>query len=69
MVLPDCYEAHLQAEVAEAAYDKKCEAFPRCGECGGSLYPYDTYTSLGSQLYCEKCVGKNTHFTADMEVA
>jgi hypothetical protein len=68
MSLPNCYEADHQAEAREAEWDRQCEDFPHCAKCGGSLYPYDTYTELGGQLYCENCVERNTHSTADLEV-
>lgn len=68
MKIPDCYEADRQAEALEAEYARKCEAFPHCYECGESLYTCDTYTELGGQLYCEKCVSRNTHAVCDLEV-
>lgn len=66
MNLPDCYEADQQAEAREEEYIRKCEAFPDCAECGESLYPHDEYTELGGQLYCEKCVDRNTHSVSDL---
>lgn len=68
MNLPDCYDPVTQEVRRQAEYDTKCEAFPRCDECGGSLYPHDTYTELGGKLYCGKCVHLNTHSTDGLEV-
>ena len=67
--LPDCYEADWQAESLEAVFARKCEAFPHCDQCGGSLYPHDTYTELSNRLYCEKCVTRGTHSVCDLEVS
>lgn len=66
MTLPDYYEADRMADAIQLEYDRKCEAFPRCDQCGGSLYPHDTYTELGDCLYCETCVDHNTHAVADL---
>lgn len=68
MRYPECYEPDRMAEALEAEYDRKCEMFPHCAQCGSSLYPCDTYTELSSQLFCEKCVTNNTRSTADLEV-
>lgn len=69
MNLPDCCDPVTQEDRRQTDYDAKCAAFHRCAECGGSLYPYDTYTELGEQLYCEKCVKRNTHLVDNLEVA
>lgn len=66
MNLPDCYDPANQADTLQKEWDRKCEAFPRCDKCGGSLYPHDTYTELGDHLYCEKCIEANTHSVADL---
>lgn len=69
MKLPDCYDPAAQEDRRQAEHDAKCEAFPRCDECGGSLYPHDTYTEIGGHLYCEKCISDNTHLVDNLEVA
>lgn len=63
-----CGDAVTREERQQAEYDAKCEAFPHCDECGGSLYPYDTYTEIGGQLYCERCVSRGTRLIDDLEV-
>ena len=68
MPIPDCYDPAVQEDRRQAEWDAKCEASPRCDECGGSLYPHDTYTELDVKLYCEKCVYLHTHSTDDLEV-
>lgn len=69
MNLPDCYDPAVQEDRRQAEYDAECEAFPHCDECGGSLYPHDTYTEIGGHLYCEKCIRLNTHLVDNLEVA
>ena len=69
MPIPDCYDPIAQEDRRQVEYDAKCEVFPRCDECGGSLYPHDTYTELGGKLYCEKCVSDNTRLVDNLEVA
>ena len=69
MQIPDSYDPITQEDRRQAEHDTACEAFPHCDECGGSLYPYDTYTELGERLYCEKCVKHNTHLVDNLEVA
>lgn len=68
MQIPDCYDPVIQEEQRQAEWDAKCEAFPHCDECGGSLYPHDTYTEIGGHLYCEKCISNNTHLVDNLEV-
>ena len=68
MKLPNCYDPAEQEDRRQAEFHAKCEAFPRCAECGGSLYPHDTYIELGDRLYCEKCVRLNTHSVDNLEV-
>ena len=60
-------DAAVQEGQRQAEFDAKCEAFPHCDECGGSLYPYDTYTELGGRLYCERCVSRGTRLTDNLE--
>lgn len=69
MNLPDYCDPAVQEDRRQAEYDAKCAAFHRCNECGGSLYPYDTYTELDGNLYCEKCIQRNTHLVDNLEVA
>ncbi len=66
--IPDCYDAVAQEWHRQTDFDQRCEAAPRCAQCGGSLYPYETYTALGSVLYCEECVKSNTHDVERLEV-
>ena len=68
MSLFDPCDPALQAELREQRWDAKCEAFPKCRLCKGSLYPYDTYTELGEHLYCQRCVNLGTHSTDSLEV-
>ena len=68
MRLADMNDPAVQAEIREEIWDEKCETFPHCDECGGSLYPYDTYTELDGKLYCEDCVSNGTHDTESLEV-
>ncbi|MBE6925024.1 MAG: hypothetical protein E7466_07315 [Ruminococcaceae bacterium] len=68
MRLANLSDPATQAELREEAWDEKCEAFPHCHQCGGSLYPYDTYTELDDKLYCENCVSNGTHCTDSLEV-
>lgn len=63
-----CGDAATQEEQRQVEFDARCEAFPRCDECGGSLYPHDTYTELSDHLYCERCVSRGTHLTDNLEV-
>lgn len=69
MQIPDCYDPAVQEDARQAAWDAKCDAFPRCEECGGSLYPHDTYTEIGGKLYCEECIRQHTHSVDNLEVA
>lgn len=68
MRLADPNDPAVQAEIREENWDKKCEAFPRCHECGESLYPHDTYTELGDHLYCAECVRNQTYPIDRLEV-
>lgn len=52
---------------AQAAWDRKCAAAPRCSCCGGSVYPHDTYAETENGLvFCEKCY--NVFFVEDLEL-
>lgn len=68
MHLADRSDPATQAELIEEAWDRKCEAFPHCAECGESLYPHETYTELGEKLYCPDCIRSATHLTENLEV-
>ena len=68
MNLPNCYDPAEQEDCRQAEWDTKCEAFPHCAECGGSLYPHDTYTEIGGHLYCGKCISENTYSVDNLEV-
>lgn len=66
MNIPDCYEAHRQAEAIAAEHDRRRAAFPKCDICSRSLYDDDTYTKLSGYLICESCIDRNTHQTSDL---
>ena len=68
MRFPNNYDPSDQEGRRQEGYDEKCEAFPHCEECNGSLYPHETYTEIGGHLYCEKCISQNTHFVDNLEV-
>jgi hypothetical protein len=54
---------------AQSEWDRKCAAAPRCDCCGGSVYPYSTYTEIGEFVFCEKCAGNSTVcYTEDLEL-
>lgn len=64
--MPEAYE---QEEMRQLEWDRKCAAAPRCSCCGGSVYPYDTYSELDRFIFCEKCMsGFNTFCTEDLEL-
>jgi hypothetical protein len=66
-MLPDCYDPVYQENRRQEKWDKHCEDFPHCCECGNSVYPYDTYTQIGEFIFCEKCVSKGTHSIDELE--
>lgn len=68
MPLRNCADPATCEELRQAKWDAKCEAFPRCAECGDSLLPHETYTELGGRLYCPDCVRSATHLTENLEV-
>lgn len=61
-------EPYEQEERRQAEWDRKCAAAPRCSCCGGSVYPYDTYTEIGDFVFCERCVSFGRRYTDDLEV-
>ena len=61
-------EPFEEAEAREFSWDEKCDRYPRCERCGGSIYPYETYLEIEGQIYCEHCVEQCTRFVDDMEV-
>ncbi len=65
--MPRLYD--LDDSRAQAEWDRKCAAAPRCSCCSGSVYPHDTYTEIGEYVFCESCMGDaNTCYTDDLEV-
>ena len=41
---------------AQALWDAKCAAAPRCDCCGKSVYPHDIYIETDDDVvYCQKC--------------
>lgn len=55
MKIPDCYEAHRQAEAIAAEQDRRRAAFPKCDICGRSLYDDDTYLEKDNTRTCMHC--------------
>ena len=69
-IVPDCYEADVQAEARELAYTARIMRRPRCERCGVPLIG-DTYVDLGpfglKGYACERCVTKCTYNVEDLE--
>ena len=59
MNIPDCYEAFSQAETIAAAADKQASRQEKCGCCGRSIWPGETFwkcsRSKDQFLICQSC--------------
>lgn len=56
MNIPDNHEAHLFVEDhRQAAWDRKCAAYPQCQCCGHSLLRCSTYRRTGNVYICGDC--------------
>ena len=55
MPLLDLYEADVQEERRQAAYDLKCARYPECACCKRSIYRGATYRRIGDLFFCEDC--------------
>lgn len=52
---------------AQAKWDRKCAAAPRCSCCGGSVYPHDIYVETEDDgVYCQRCF--HIFHTEDLEL-
>lgn len=62
--------AEMDDSRAQAEWDRKCAVAPRCSCCGGSVYPYPTYTEIGEFVFCQKCMtqAKDEFYTEDLEL-
>lgn len=58
------WEPWMEADRREAAWDRYCENFPRCADCGKVLLP-DTkvyFDQRHSEYICMDCINDNTEY-------
>lgn len=59
MNIPDCYEAFRQAERLEAAADAQESKREKCGCCGRSIYPGESFWKVSRFkdhfIICQRC--------------
>lgn len=68
MQIPDCYEAYLQEEKRQMAWDEHLEKLPTCVICGHKIMDGEDVHETRGKCVCAGCMEELTENVGRVEV-